>query len=182
MLGKYASRFRFELLKILSGCPGGLRSQFSFFFFLLEEIRHYISGHYPYQVMPYGLASGPSVFQCIISNVLKDFLRKFCNSLYWWYYDTHLISNVTLFMVAHFCKNSKTIICTSRLRSMNGPSCILGYIMDKKSEVWVACTTDSQGATEVKGYANFYRRLIRNYSTIAAPLTSLLKGATRKLK
>lgn len=32
------------------------------------------------------------------------------------------------------------------------------------------------------GFANFYRRFIRNYSMIASPLTSLLKGKPSKLK
>lgn len=31
------------------------------------------------------------------------------------------------------------------------------------------------------GFANFYRRFIRNYSTVAGPLTSLLKGKPKKL-
>ncbi|KAI4903527.1 hypothetical protein NFI96_007480 [Prochilodus magdalenae] len=32
------------------------------------------------------------------------------------------------------------------------------------------------------GFANFYRRFIRNYSAVAAPLTSLLKGNAKSLK
>lgn len=31
------------------------------------------------------------------------------------------------------------------------------------------------------GFANFYRRFIRNYSSVAAPLTSLLKGNAKRL-
>lgn len=32
------------------------------------------SGHYEYQVMSYGLSNAPSVFQCLINNVLRDML------------------------------------------------------------------------------------------------------------
>ncbi len=32
------------------------------------------------------------------------------------------------------------------------------------------------------GFDNFYRRFIRNYSIVSAPLTSLLKGKPSKLK
>ncbi|KAK3510633.1 hypothetical protein QTP70_011890 [Hemibagrus guttatus] len=31
------------------------------------------------------------------------------------------------------------------------------------------------------GFANFYRRFIRNYSSVAGPLTSLLRGKPKKL-
>ncbi|KAI2650298.1 Transposon Tf2-6 polyprotein [Labeo rohita] len=34
-------------------------------------------GHYEYQVMPYGLANAPAVFQSFINEILKDFLNKF---------------------------------------------------------------------------------------------------------
>lgn len=32
------------------------------------------------------------------------------------------------------------------------------------------------------GFANFYRSFIRNYSSVAAPLTSMLKGSPKKIK
>lgn len=35
------------------------------------------SGHYQYQVIPYELACAPSVFQCLINDVLQDFLGRF---------------------------------------------------------------------------------------------------------
>lgn len=32
------------------------------------------------------------------------------------------------------------------------------------------------------GFANFYQRFIQNYSSVASPLTSLLKGTPRRMK
>ncbi|KAL0172725.1 hypothetical protein M9458_033036, partial [Cirrhinus mrigala] len=34
-------------------------------------------GHYEYQVMPYGLANAPAVFQSFINEILKEFMNKF---------------------------------------------------------------------------------------------------------
>ncbi|KAL0170290.1 hypothetical protein M9458_034886, partial [Cirrhinus mrigala] len=34
-------------------------------------------GHYEYQVMPYGLANAPAIFQSFINEILKDFMNKF---------------------------------------------------------------------------------------------------------
>ncbi|KAL0161769.1 hypothetical protein M9458_045494, partial [Cirrhinus mrigala] len=86
-------------------------------------------GHYKYQVMPYGLANSPAIFQSFINEILKDFLNKF----------------------------------------------VIVYIDDiliySKSE-----------AEHINHVANFYRRFIRNYSTVASPLTSLLKNKPSKLK
>ncbi len=35
------------------------------------------SGHYEYRVMPYGLSNSPSVFQCFMNEVFREFLHKF---------------------------------------------------------------------------------------------------------
>lgn len=35
------------------------------------------TGHYQYNVMPYGLAGAPSVFQCFINDVVREMLGKF---------------------------------------------------------------------------------------------------------
>lgn len=35
------------------------------------------SGHYEYQVMPYGLANSPSIFQNFMNEIFRDFLHCF---------------------------------------------------------------------------------------------------------
>lgn len=42
--------------------------------------------------------------------------------------------------------------------------------------------TNIKGLQRFLGFANFYRRFIRDYSTIVSPLTSLLKGKPQKLR
>lgn len=54
------------------------------------------SGHFHYRVMPYGLSSAPSVFQCLINDVLRDFFGKCVIAyiddilVYSLSYDTHV--------------------------------------------------------------------------------------------
>ena len=67
----------------------------------------------------------------------------------------------------------------------------LGYIVSEKGitmdQAKVAAVTEWPLPDCIKalqrflGFANFYRRFIRNFSSVAAPLTALLRGAPRKL-
>ncbi|KAK3548637.1 hypothetical protein QTP70_015934 [Hemibagrus guttatus] len=67
----------------------------------------------------------------------------------------------------------------------------LGYVVSRRGvemdEVNVRAVTDWSAPTTVRelqhflGFANFYRRFIRNYSSVAGPLTSLLRGRPKKL-
>lgn len=50
------------------------------------------SSHYHYQVMPYGLARSPSVFQCLISDMLQECLGKYVTA----YIDDILIYSCDL--------------------------------------------------------------------------------------
>lgn len=35
-------------------------------------------GHFEYLVMPFGLANAPAVFQALVNNILRDFLKCIC--------------------------------------------------------------------------------------------------------
>ncbi|KAI2646332.1 Transposon Tf2-9 polyprotein [Labeo rohita] len=151
-------------------------------------------GHYEYQVMPYGLANAPAVFQSFINEILKEFMNKFVIA----YIDDILIySKTETEHIAHV----RTVL--SRLLEnqlyVKAEKCefhvchtsFLGYQVShqgvKMDPSKVQAVTDWPQPTTVKelqrflGFANFYRRFIRNYSTIASPLTSLLKNKAKKL-
>ncbi|KAK3505934.1 hypothetical protein QTP70_019263 [Hemibagrus guttatus] len=67
----------------------------------------------------------------------------------------------------------------------------LGYVISQRGVemdmVKVRAVTDWPAPTTVRelqrflGFANFYRRFIRNYSSVAGPLTSLLRGKPKRL-
>ncbi|KAG1928582.1 retrotransposable element [Pimephales promelas] len=121
------------------------------------------SGHYEYLVMPFGLSNSPSVFQAFMNDVFRDMLDK-------WF---HL-----------YAKNEK---CEFHQTSIS----FLGYIisqegvaMDEKKVKGVVDWPLPQTIKELQrflGFANFYRRFIRNFSLIAAPLTALTKRHSHRI-
>ena len=152
------------------------------------------SGHYEYLVMPYGLANAPSVFKAFVNEVLREFLNKFVIV----YIDDILIYSPSLQehvsqvltvlsqLLWHnlFVKAEKSEFHQTQIA-------FLGYVINENGiamdQTKVTAVRDWSPPDNVKalqrflGFANFYRRFIRNYSSVAAPLTTLLKGAPRKL-
>ncbi|KAK3548024.1 hypothetical protein QTP70_002689 [Hemibagrus guttatus] len=152
------------------------------------------TGHYEYRVMPYGLANAPSVFQDFMHEVLRDFLHKFVVV----YIDDILIYSRS--MADHQCHVAEVL---HRLRDYNllikAEKCLfhqptvqfLGYVIDRSGvrmdEKKVTAVRDWPTPTTVKelqrflGFANFYRRFIRGYSSVTSPLTNLLRNKPKTL-
>ncbi|KAK3568755.1 hypothetical protein QTP86_016279 [Hemibagrus guttatus] len=152
------------------------------------------TGHYEYLVMPYGLANAPSVFQDFIHEVLREFLHRFVLV----YIDDILIYSRNL--AEHRQHVAKVL---ERLRKfqlfLKAEKCsfhqtsvqFLGYKINssgiKMDERKVTAVRDWPAPTTVKelqrflGFANFYRRFIQNYSSIAHPLTNLLRNKPKSL-
>ncbi|KAL0165801.1 hypothetical protein M9458_037645 [Cirrhinus mrigala] len=151
-------------------------------------------GHYEYQVMPYGLANAPAVFQSFINEILKEFINKFVIA----YIDDILIySKTEAEHVAHVravlsrLLETQLFVKAEKCEFHIHQTSFLGYQVShqgvKMDSTKVQAVTDWPQPTTVKelqrflGFANFYRRFIRDYSTIASPLTSLLKNKPKKL-
>uniref|UniRef100_A0A8C1V5B8 Gypsy retrotransposon integrase-like protein 1 n=1 Tax=Cyprinus carpio TaxID=7962 RepID=A0A8C1V5B8_CYPCA len=151
-------------------------------------------GHYEYLVMPYGLSNSPSVFQSFINEIFRDILNDHIIA----YIDDILIYSKTREQHIQHVKDvlsrllaNHLYVKTEKCEFHVSHTTFLGYKishhgveMDARK---VEAVTEWPRPTTVKeiqrflGFANFYRRFIRDYSTIAAPLTALLKGKPRKL-
>uniref|UniRef100_A0A8C7WW06 Gypsy retrotransposon integrase-like protein 1 n=1 Tax=Oryzias sinensis TaxID=183150 RepID=A0A8C7WW06_9TELE len=143
-------------------------------------------GHYEYLVMPFGLTNAPAVFQRLVNDVLRDFLNRFV----FVYLDDILIysrdpiqhKNHVRLVLSRLLENQlyvKAEKCQFHTNSIQ----FLGYIFEAgqvrpdpaKLEAvaqWEPPTTRKK-LQQFLGFANFYRRFIRSYSSIAAPLTQL---------
>jgi hypothetical protein len=146
-------------------------------------------GLYEYLVMPFGLQNAPGTFQHFINSVLHEFLDKFASA----YLDDILIYSKT--KKAHQEHVKKVLLalqkaglqidinkCEFNVQETKYLGLIIsskGIKMDPKK---VAAIRDWETPKTLKdlqsflGFANFYRRFIRAFSTIARPLTSLLKS------
>ncbi len=152
-------------------------------------------GHYEYQVMPYGLANSPAVLQSFINDIFRDLLNQYVVA----YIDDILIYSKSEEEHIGQVRNVLSRLLENQLY-VKAEKCefhvkqttFLGYSIShegvRMDERKVRAVTEWPQPSTIKelqrflGFANFYRRFIRNYSIVSAPLTSLLKGKPSKLK
>lgn len=143
-------------------------------------------GTYKYKVLPFGLTNGPVTFQRFINNILMEHLDNFCSA----YMDDILIysgnpegheTHVKKIMQILMDHGLQADIKKSEFHVTKAK--FLGFIIgiegievdpDKISVIqnW-DYASNVRGVQRYLGFCNFYRRFIRDYSTICRPLTRL---------
>ena len=147
-------------------------------------------GSFEYLVMPFGLSNAPATFQSYINRALAGLVDVCCVV----YLDDILIfsdsegdheKHVRLVMerLREYQLFAKLPKCAFKRRTIS----YLGYVidtegikMDPKRVQTIAEWPLPRSFHDVQvflGFANFYRKFIRKYSVIVAPLTDLLKGS-----
>ena len=145
-------------------------------------------GHFEFRVLPFGLTNAPATFQGLMNDIFRPYLDQFVIV----YLDDILIFSKSpeeheqhLRTVLSVLRQEKLYAKASKCEFFESKTEFLGHIISDQGilpdpkklqaiEEWPAPKT----VTEIQsflGLANFYRRFIRNFSHIAAPLTSLTK-------
>ncbi|XP_010527366.1 PREDICTED: uncharacterized protein LOC104804721 [Tarenaya hassleriana] len=145
-------------------------------------------GLYEWLVMPFGLTNAPSTFMRLMNHILRAFIGKFVVV----YFDDILVySRTAVDHVTHL----EQVLTTLRRESLyaNLKKCsfctneivFLGFVVSSSGlrvdEEKIKAITEWPTPTTVghvrsfHGLASFYRRFVRDFSSIAAPLTAVIK-------
>ncbi|KAJ9548661.1 hypothetical protein OSB04_021204 [Centaurea solstitialis] len=146
-------------------------------------------GLYEWMVMPFGLSNAPSTFMRLMNHIFKPFIGK-CVVVY--FDDILIFSRDEAEHVTHL-RNIFLVLREQRLFA-NHKKChfmttevlFLGYLisgdgirMDSSKVSAITTWPTPTSLREVRsfhGLASFYRRFIRDFSTIVAPITECLKS------
>ncbi|CAI5467291.1 unnamed protein product [Closterium sp. Yama58-4] len=145
-------------------------------------------GLYEFRVLPFGLTNAPATFQTLMNTVLSEFLGSFVVV----YLDDILIFSKSkeehvqhlqrVFEVLRreklYAKQSKCGFFLPEVEFLGHVVSASGIRTDPKK---IAAVQDWVAPTSVKelqsflGFANYYRRFVQGYASIASPLTDLLR-------
>lgn len=145
-------------------------------------------GLFEYTVMPFGLCNAPGTFQHYMNDTFRDFLDEFLVV----YLDDLLIYSDSLKEhrmhvrkvlerlreAGLFLKPSKCVFHVQEVEFLGFVLGVNGVRMDPKKVESVTSWPTPRSPHDVRmflGLANFYRRFIKGFSQLAAPLTRLLK-------
>jgi hypothetical protein len=143
-------------------------------------------GHYEFRVLPFGLTNAPAVFQTVMNDTLRPFLGRFALV----YLDDIIVySKTTEEHAEHlrqvlqclrkhkfFANNKKCNLFAPQVEFLGHIVSAEGLKVDPKKTAVVAAWPTPANKKELQqflGFANFFRRFIKNYSRIAAPMTKL---------
>ena len=144
-------------------------------------------GHYEFVVMPFGLTNAPTTFKSLMNDLFRPYLRKFILVFFddilvysktWKYHLLHLQIVFHIFATNQmFAKASKCQFGVPQVRYLGHIITASGVSVDPdKVQTVVAWPTPStaRGVRGFLGLAGYYRKFIRNFGSMAAPLTILL--------
>jgi hypothetical protein len=145
---------------------------------------------YEWLVMPFGLTNSPSTFMRLMNHMLRAFIGKFVVV----YFDDILIYSKE---IDEHISHLRQVLDVLRKESLyvNLKMCdfcmdrivFLGYVVSSKGikmdEAKVKAIQEwptPKSVTKVRsfhGLASFYRRFVKDFSTIASPLSEIVKKA-----
>lgn len=145
-------------------------------------------GHFESLVMPFGLCNAPATFQHFINDVLRDLLDQFVIA----YLDDILIFSDSLqehrkhvSIIFERLRKNRLYIKLEKCEFEQTKIQFLGYIIspeglsmdpDKiKAVVEWPAPRNIKEIQRFLGFANFYRKFIRDFSKVVAPITQLTK-------
>ena len=145
-------------------------------------------GSYEYLVMPFGLCNAPSTFQSFVNSIFIDLIEE---TVVVYLDDIFIYSNTeeehvqTVKKVLQLLRDNNLFAKSSKCEFHKDELSFLGYVVSRKGLSMdhdkVSKILDWPEPTSIKalqqflGFANFYRRFIRNYSKTIVNLTSLIK-------
>ncbi|XP_020702838.1 uncharacterized protein LOC110114328 [Dendrobium catenatum] len=141
-------------------------------------------GLYEWRVMPFGLCNTPSTFMRLMTEVLKPFIKKFCVA----YFDNILIYSTSHALHLEHLSKILTVLRQHQLYlkcEFASPAVyFLGFVVssaciqvDKRKVEAITSWQTPRSFMDVcsfHGLANFYRRYIKDFSTVMAPITDYL--------
>lgn len=148
-------------------------------------------GLYEWMVMPFGLSNVPSTFMPLMNHTLRAYINKILVV----YFDDILIYSKsfeehvdhleavleTLRKEGLYASMKKCVFGATELEFLGFVVSVDGLKVDcekiKAIQDWPTPTNVSQ-VRSFHGLASFYRRFVRDFSTVAAPISEIVKKST----